>query len=120
MRPVSGAIIGFAALVHFCIPAQARPPTEDGFRRLNAGQIRQALVGREFSDDVHFRYQYQADGKIIGQGMGQKVSDRWRIADQQLCMISRGRESCYFVWKKGKAIRLLIEDSDISIDGQIR
>lgn len=115
-----GSAAAVALLVALPSPTVAGSPAQEGFRKLLARQIREVLVGREFGDDVHFHHRYGADGEIAGQEMGRKISEHWRIANDQFCMTSRNRENCYFVWKKGDAVRFTIDDSDISIDGQVR
>ncbi len=107
------------ALIFFAdAPAMADPSTE-GFRKLNALEIRRAFAGRTFSDDVHFSFWYAPDGRVEGTGMGVKVTNRWRTDRDELCVTDANGESCYGVWKKGGAVKLIIGDQDISLDGDL-
>ncbi len=71
--------------------AFAASPQAEGFRKLNGPQIRNAFVGKQFSDGVHFSYRYLADGTIQGAKMGKKVADKWAITKDQLCVWGAAR-----------------------------
>jgi hypothetical protein len=101
-------------------PALAASPQAEGFKKLSAVQIRQAFAGRRFSDDTHFAFDYRANGNIAGTSMGKAVRNKWTIAKDQLCITDRFGETCYVVWKKGASVKLIIEDSDASIEGTLR
>ena len=100
--------------------AFAASPQAEGFRKLNGPQIRNAFVGKQFSDGVHFSYHYLADGTIQGAKMGKKVADKWAIAKDQLCVTDSFGENCYDVWIKGSAARLTVEGSDFTLDGFLK
>lgn len=103
------------------VPALAASPQTEGFKKLNGIQIRQAFAGKKFSDDVHFTYEYRANGAVQGMSMGKKVASTWKVAKDQLCVTDRSfGETCYFVWKKGAAVRLVVEGSSISLDGFLK
>lgn len=103
-------------------PALAASPQAEGFKKLSGAQIRQAFSGKEFSDDAHFAYQYKANGVAQGTSMGKKVTNTWKVAKDQLCVTeSSSEEACYFVWKKGSAVKLVIgESDDLGLDGFLK
>ena len=119
LRPI--ALLLLAAVT----PALAASPTEDrlakeGFRKLSVAQIRHAFVGKRFSDDVHFTDSYKANGAIEGISLAKKVTKTWVISKDQLCITSSFGETCYAVWKKGAAVRLVFGESDLTLDGDLR
>ena len=99
----------------FVAHAVAAPSQAQGFRRLAGPQIVAAFSGKTFSDDVHFR-----DGKISGMSMGRRVANAWRVAKDELCVTDSFGEACYGVWRKGRALRLAIEGTDVVIEGRLR
>jgi hypothetical protein len=92
-------------------------PLAEGFRKITGVQIRQAFSGHTFSDDVHFSFRYKPDGVIDGEGMGKKVSRKWSVANNQLCVTDELGENCHDVWKKGASIKMMMVEGDLAIDG---
>jgi hypothetical protein len=101
-------------------PALAGLPQAEGFKKLYAVQIRQAFAGGRFSDDTHFAFEYRANGDITGtnmsKGCSQQMDDRKRSTVHNRPL----RRDVLRVWKKGTAVKLIIEDSDASIEGTLR
>lgn len=92
-------------------------------KRFNAAgiPIRQAFAGQKFSDDVHFAYEYRANRAVQGMSMGKKVMGTWKPAKDRLCITGGSfGETCYAVWKKGSAVKLVKEGSDFSLDGFLK
>ena len=108
-----------AALAAMPLALAASPQTE-GFKKLSAAQIKQAFSGRRFSDDTHFTFQYRANGEIAGTSMGKQVRDKWAVVKEELCITDSFGETCYGVWKKGTSVKLIVEGSHVSIDGEVR
>ena len=86
-------------------------PKSEGFKKLNGAQIRQAFPGHTFSDEVHFAFRYIAGGTIEGSGMGKKVSRKWKVVKDDLCVTDTFGENCYAIWKKGVAVKFMIDDN---------
>jgi hypothetical protein len=112
-------VFSLAALMFSFSSAASSDPGVNGYRRLKAFEIKRAFVGKTFSDDVHFAFHYIADGRIQGTGMGTKISSRWRINKDELCVTDTQGENCYAVWKKGREVKLIIGDQDLSLDGSL-
>lgn len=107
----------FAIILTISSPALGASPQSDGFRRLSAPQIVQAFAGKSFSDDTHFSFRYRPNGLIEGMSMGRKVMDKWKVEDNRLCVTDRFGETCYAVWKKGEAVKLAVDGTDVVVDG---
>jgi hypothetical protein len=108
-----------AALALYVTPVLADPKS-DGFRKLSGPAIKQAFSGHTFSDEVHFAFRYTPTGDLEGMGMGSKVSRKWRILKDELCVTDSVGENCYAVWRKGPEVKLIMEDSDLSLDGLLK
>src|SRR5436305_10375593 len=100
-------------------PAFAGSPRAEGFTKLSAAQIRQAFIGKTFSDDTHFSNRYKADGTIDGMSMGKKINNKWKLAKDALCIKDNIDELCYAVWAKGKEVQLIHESSDMVLSGSL-
>jgi hypothetical protein len=112
------SLLGFILAVPGSCPAA--PAQSDGYKKLNGTQIRQAFAGRTFTDEVHFAFDYKANGTIGGTSMGRKINNKWSIANAELCITNSTGEICYAVWKKASAVKLMMGESDLSIDGFVR
>jgi hypothetical protein len=100
--------------------ANAGSPQAEGFKKLTGPQIRAAFVGKTFTDDTHFSFRYLAGGAVQGMSMGKKVNDKWRLDKDQLCVTDHLGETCYAVWRKGAAVRLVVGESSLSLDGDLK
>jgi hypothetical protein len=84
-------------------PPHAR--AEDArFVRIKAAEIRKVFLGREFSDEVHWVQRYLPDGRLEGASMGRKITKRWSIKDDTLCITDDRGEDCREVWKAGSKV----------------
>jgi hypothetical protein len=110
-------IVGVTGLA---IPGYAKGPADQGFRKLTGGQIRAAFVGKVFSDDTHFSNQFKADGTIDGVSMGKKISNKWKLDKDTLCIKDSMDELCYAVWIKGRDVQLVYEDTDVILSGSVK
>ena len=95
-----------------------------GLRRLDAGEIRSALLGRRISynppgwADTGMNEEYREDGAWRGIHLGRgpdNFSGRWRIANDRLCttpetgLYGRREEVCREIWRDARAGDLLME-----------
>jgi hypothetical protein len=108
-----------AALAAMPLALAASPQTE-GFKKLSAAQIKPAFSGKRFSDDTHFAFHYRANGEIAGTSMGKQVRNKWAVVKDELCITDSFGKTCYGVWKKGVSVKLIVEGSNVSIDGEVR
>jgi hypothetical protein len=117
---MKGSARVLVAAVLGCAPALAASPQAEGFKKLTGGQIRVAFAGKTFSDDTHFSNKYRAGGTIEGVSMGKKITNKWKVAKDTLCITDKFGELCYFVWMKGKDAKLVHESSDLILEGSIK
>jgi len=81
---------------------------EDGFKRLNAAEIRKTIVGKTITDGTHWSDKFSSDGTVESIMHGQVLAGRWRVRGGELCIgDSKGKtqaENCFEVWRRGHAI----------------
>ena len=63
---------------------------------------------------------FKADGTIDGGSMGKKITDKWKIDKNTLCIKDSMDELCYAVWIKGRDVQLVYEDTDVILSGSIK
>jgi hypothetical protein len=101
-------------------PAFAASPQVEGFKNLTGGQIQWAFTGKQFSDGVHFSFRYIPGGTIQGAKMGKKVTDKWAVAKDNLCVTHSFGENCYTVWAKGSAVKPTVDGAEFTLDGSLK
>ena len=81
---------------------------EEKFHKLTGGQIRTKLAGMELTDNVHWRDFYQRNGTVMSTSMGRKLTGKWLVEDDQLCIEFEKEPipDCYDVWLSGKQVEL--------------
>src|SRR3954465_14317217 len=72
----------------------------ENFRRVTGTQIQARFSGMDMTDDVHWRDSFGRGGTLISQSMGKRRLGKWRVENNQLCIVL-GTESsgCYEVWR---------------------
>lgn len=93
------------ALLFLLFPLVAMADKSDGFSRLSGSQIRAAFQGHEFTDGVHWRLAFGANGRLSVIDMGKRSVGAWRLTGSMLCLMYDERERCGEVWKSGKSVR---------------
>jgi hypothetical protein len=81
---------------------------EEAFKRLNAAEIKKAIVGKTITDGTHWSDKFKADGTVESIMHGQVQGGRWSVRGGQLCIgDSNGKtraEDCFEVWRSGRVI----------------
>ena len=83
MNMLAAVIIGLAVF-------EASPVAAESPKKLYGAQIRARLAGMQLTDEVHYRFVYDRDGRLRSYSMGVKKS-KWVIEKHQLCLISGRR-----------------------------
>lgn len=100
---------------------------EPSFAKLDSKQIRVRFPGKELTDEMHFAYRFDPNGRIaIASVVGKDRQGKWRIVKDTLCLLldlptAQGAENCYEVWMAGKSVELRTGDdpSMSSITGRL-
>jgi hypothetical protein len=104
---ISAAVLLGAAIS--CMAAQAWSRTADGFHQLTGAQIRQQIIGKEVTDNVHWREDFLPKGVLKQFSMGEPWRGAWWIDHDLLCTRTRyDGDACYEVWRKGAQVKFMI------------
>ena len=91
------------------------------FQKLSGSQIKARLAGKEITDEVHWADVFAADGTLTSYSMGRKITGKWRIQKDELC-IEKGKDDsfCYQVWLAGGKVELRREGSNYPLEGVLQ
>jgi hypothetical protein len=120
LRRGASSLLFLAALSLVTTPALA-PVAADNFRRLTGSQVRAAIAGMEFTDEVHWVELYGTDGTVTSLAMGKKTVGKWRVDGDELCVEFEDSADCFEVSQAGARLRLKRSGTDGSpIEGVLR
>ena len=74
----------------------------ESFQKLSGTQIRSKFAGMQLTDEVHWRYVYDRDGRLRSYSMGTKKVGKWTVEKDELCP----DDSCYEVSVSGRNIEM--------------
>lgn len=89
---------------------------ETKLRKLNAGEVRQTLIGKVISDGYHWRYHLKENGLIDGTELARSRKGRWHLEGSRLCIVitaGAAPDECWDVMREGKKLVLGINGSVI-------
>jgi hypothetical protein len=58
----------------------------EGSQKLSGSQIHARFAGMQLTDEVHYRFVYDADGTLRSYAMSVKKRGRWVVDKDQLCL----------------------------------
>lgn len=85
---------------------------ESSFVKLDAKQIRARFPGKELTDELHYAYRFDRNGRIaIAVAIGEDRQGKWRTYKDTLCLVldqqpAQTGENCYEVWMAGASVEL--------------
>jgi hypothetical protein len=71
---------------------------------------------------AHAVLRFRADGRWEGRQNGRRVSGRWRVERDELCLLAQGPgawEECHEVQARGGRVRLL-QDGYVVLEGRLK
>jgi hypothetical protein len=87
-------------------------------RKLSGSQIRARFIGKQLTDEVHFRDVYDRDGTLRSYSLGKKKVGKWTIEKGELCQYFREPDDgCYEVSLSGDRIEMKPSGLGLSIEG---
>jgi hypothetical protein len=79
----------------------------ESFQKLSGTQIRSKFAGMQLTDEVHWRYVYDRDGRLRSYSMGTKKVGKWTVEKDELCLYLREPDDgCYEVSLSGRSIEM--------------
>jgi hypothetical protein len=74
----------------------------DRFKRLNAAEIRQRIVGNVVTDESHWSDRFESNGTLNAMELGQKKLGTWKLQGNEMCVTRKARkpfEECFEIWQ---------------------
>lgn len=79
----------------------------DTLQKLSGSQIRARFAGMQLTDEVHWRYVYDRDGRLRSYSMGTKKIGKWTVEKDELCLyLNEPDDGCYEVSLAGQRIEM--------------
>src|SRR5262252_10496215 len=105
----------FAGTIALLAAGEARA---ESVQKLSGAQIRASFVGKQLTDEVHYRLVYERDGTLRSFAMGVKKRGKWAIDKDQLCLyLQEPDDGCYDVTLSGKTFTLTSAGLGSPFDG---
>jgi hypothetical protein len=92
-------------------------PAGEAFRRLTASEIRDRLVGKEATDEVHWAYRFEPGGRLHIVSLGRAHTARWRLDGDGLCLEAA---PCVQVWMAGNRVEFRRGDGTLPDEGMLQ
>lgn len=105
-RKRAAAFLALCAMGMASLVSAEMAPGIDGFKRIRSGAIQKLISGKEFSDGVHWRYNFHPGGALTEYAMSRRRDLRWQMKDDALCWRSAQGEECFEVWISSAMLRL--------------
>lgn len=112
MRTILPSLIQGWALSHFgpvialLVLATAAVAAEP-LKRLKSQEVTAKISGMELTDEVHWTYVFEKDGRLRTTSMGAARTGTWRIRNDELCLDGGpDRSRCFEVWAAGSRVEL--------------
>ncbi len=73
----------------------------DRFKRLNAAEIRQKIVGNVVTDESHWSDRFESSGTLDAMELGQRKLGTWKLQGTEMCVTRKARkpvEECFEIW----------------------
>ena len=98
-------IIAAAATASISIEVSAA--AAENAQKLSGSQIRAKFSGMQLTDEVHWRYVYDRDGRLRSYSMGTKKVGKWAVEKDELCLyLNEPDDGCYEVSRTGERIEM--------------
>ena len=83
------------------------PIAAENVQKLSGAQIRAKFAGMQLTDEVHWRYVYDRDGRLRSYSMGTKKVGKWAVEKDELCLyLGETDDGCYEVTLAGERIEM--------------
>ena len=106
-----------AAVVTLVATVMGQAAAGEAFRHLTAPEIRVRLVGKEVTDEVHWAYRFEGNGRLRVASLGRARDGRWRIKGDALCLEA---DPCVQVWLAGSRVEFRRGDGTLPDEGVLQ
>ena len=90
-------------------------------QKLSGSQIRAKFTGMQLTDEVHWRYVYDRDGRLRSYSMGTKKVGKWAVKKDELCLyLKEPDDGCYEVSLSGERIEMKPSGLGLTLEGVLQ
>src|SRR6266446_10281214 len=90
-------------------------------QKLSGAQIRAKFTGMQLTDEVHWRYVYDRDGRLRSYSMGTKKVGKWAVEKDELCLyLMQSDDGCFEVSLSGKRIEMKPSGLGLTLEGVLQ
>ena len=112
-------IVAAAALASISVTVSA--VAAENFQKLSGAQIRAKFAGMQLTDEVHWRYVYDREGRLRSYAMGTKKVGKWAVEKDELCLyFKEPDDGCYEVSLSGKRIEMKPSGVGLTLEGVLQ
>src|SRR6266852_6736135 len=97
------------------------PVAAENFQKLSGTQIRAKFTGMQLTDEVHWRYVYDRDGRLRSYSMGTKKVGKWAVKKDELCLyLMQSDDGCFEVSLSGNRIEMKPSGLGLPLEGVLQ
>lgn len=86
---------------------ESGPVAAETSKKLSGSQIRAKFAGMQLTDEVHWRYVYDRNGRLRSYSMGTKKFGQWAVEKDELCLyLNEPDDGCYEVSLSGERVEM--------------
>jgi hypothetical protein len=90
-------------------------------QKLSGAKIRAKFAGMQLTDEVHWRYVYDRDGRLRSYSMGTRKLGKWSVEHDELCLyLGETDDGCYAVSLSGKRIEMRPSGLGTTLEGVLQ
>ena len=110
-----------AAITIGSVLFEISPVAAENAQKLSGAQIRSKFAGMQLTDEVHWRYVYDRDGRLRSYSMGTKKVGKWAIEKDELCLyLEEPDDGCFEVSLSGKRIEMKPSGLGLPLEGVLQ
>ena len=110
-----------AAAIVASVSLEGGAVADENSQRLSGVQIRAKFAGMQFTDEVHWRYVYDRDGRLRSYSMGTKKIGKWTIEKDELCLyLNEPDDGCYEVSLSGQRVDMKPSGLGLTVEGVLQ
>ena len=112
-------VIAAATMVSVSVEVSAL--AAENVKKLSGSDIRVKFTGMQLTDEVHWRYVYDRDGRLRSYSMGTKKVGKWAVEKDELCLyLKEPDDGCYEVSLSGQRIEMKPSGVGLSLEGVLQ
>jgi len=110
-----------AAAAAASISVELSAAAAENLQRLSGVQIRAKFTGMQLTDEVHWRYVYDRDGRLRSYSMGTKKVGKWAVKKDELCLyLMQSDDGCFEVSLSGNRIEMKPSGLGLPLEGVLQ